>query len=57
MDDVELTQQEYEWSDLPWKKFEKSLFKLQKRIYQASRRGDVTKVKRLQKLLIIVISN
>ena len=52
MDYVELRQQEYEWSDLPWKKFEKVLYKLQKRIYQASLRGDVLNVKRLQKLLI-----
>ena len=51
MDNVEFIQQEYEWSDLPWKKFEKVLYKLQKRIYQASLRGDVKNVKRLQKLL------
>ena len=52
MDYVELVQQEYEWADLPWKKFEKVLYKLQKRIYQASLRGDVVNVRRLQKLLI-----
>jgi RNA-directed DNA polymerase len=52
MDYVELTQQEYEWTDLPWNKFEKVLYKLQKRIYQASCRGDVKNVKRLQKLLM-----
>ena len=52
MDYVELIQQEYEWSELPWKKFEKVLYKLQKRIYQASLRGDVLNVRRLQKLLI-----
>ena len=52
MDYVELIQQEYEWAELPWKKFEKVLYKLQKRIYQASLRGDVVNVKRLQKLLI-----
>lgn len=52
MDYVEIIQQEYEWSDLPWKKFEKVLYKLQKRIYQASKRGDVKNVKRLQKLLM-----
>ena len=52
MDKVEIIQQEYKWSDLPWKKFEKSLYKLQKRIYQASIRGNVTKVRQLQKLLI-----
>ena len=52
MDYVDLKQQEYKWADLPWKKFEKVLYKLQKRIYQASSRGDVKNVKRLQKLLI-----
>ena len=52
MDNVETILQEYEWTDLPWKKFEKSLYKLQKRIYQASSRGEVAKVRRLQKLLI-----
>ena len=52
MDYVEITQQEYEWNELPWKKFEKVLFKLQKRIYQASLRGNVANVKKLQKLLI-----
>jgi RNA-directed DNA polymerase len=52
MDNVEYIQQEYEWSDLPWKKFEKVLYKLQKRIYQASKRGDVKNVRRLQKLLL-----
>ena len=29
----------YKWQDLPWKKFERTVFKLQKRIYQASQRG------------------
>ena len=52
MDYVALIQQEYKWAELPWKKFEKILYKLQKRIYQASSRGDVVKVRRLQKLLI-----
>lgn len=28
----------YKWQDLPWKKFERTVFKLQKRIYQASQR-------------------
>jgi hypothetical protein len=30
-----------EWSTLPWKKIELSVFKLQQRIYRASERGDV----------------
>jgi RNA-directed DNA polymerase len=29
----------YEWNTLPWKKFQKKVFKLQKRIYQAQNRG------------------
>ncbi|MBA2749267.1 MAG: group II intron reverse transcriptase/maturase, partial [Tatlockia sp.] len=42
----------YEWSDINWRKLERSVFKLQKRIFQASNRGDVKLVRRLQKLLI-----
>jgi RNA-directed DNA polymerase len=42
----------YEWKDIPWRKLERKNFKLQKRIYQASRRGDVTKVRKLQRLLM-----
>ena len=42
----------YEWKDLPWRKYERKVFKLQKRIYQAARRGDVKAVHRLQRLLM-----
>ncbi|WP_372364581.1 group II intron reverse transcriptase/maturase [Candidatus Uabimicrobium sp. HlEnr_7] len=42
----------YEWKALPWKKFERIVFKLQKRIYQASRRGNVSAVHKLQRLLM-----
>ena len=52
MNYVEQKQQKYKWSDIPWKKLEKNLYKLQKRIYQASLRGNVSNVRRLQKLLI-----
>lgn len=41
----------YEWNTIPWRKLEKEVFKLQKRIYQASERGDVRRVRKLQKLL------
>src|SRR5437867_11038451 len=41
----------YEWSALPWKTIQRRVFKLQKRIYQASQRGDAKTVHRLQKLL------
>lgn len=42
----------YEWNQLPWRKLEREVFKLQKRIYLASSRGDVKLVRRLQKLLM-----
>ncbi len=42
----------YKWSDIPWRKLERNVYKLQKRIFKASRRGDVKLVRRLQQLLI-----
>ena len=42
----------YEWSTINWKKIQQNVFKLQKRIYQASQRGDVTSMRKLQKLLL-----
>lgn len=42
----------YEWNTLPWRKLERNVFKLQKRIYQASLRGKVKTVRRLQKLMM-----
>jgi RNA-directed DNA polymerase len=44
--------QTVEWKDLNWRKLEKVTFKLQKRIFQASERGDVKAVRQLQKTLI-----
>lgn len=41
----------YEWKDIPWRKLEKMVFKLQKRIFQASQRGEFKTVRRLQRLL------
>ncbi|NEP00514.1 MAG: group II intron reverse transcriptase/maturase [Symploca sp. SIO2E9] len=41
-----------EWAGVNWQKLEKRLFKLQKRIYRASQRGDVRAVRRLQKTLM-----
>lgn len=41
-----------EWNKINWRKAEKLTFKLQKRIYQASERGDVKAVRKLQKTLI-----
>lgn len=40
------------WREVPWKKLEKHIFRLQKRIYRASMRGDVKTVRGLQKLLL-----
>jgi RNA-directed DNA polymerase (EC 2.7.7.49) len=40
--------QTVEWKDLNWRKLEKVTFKLQKRIFQASERGDVKAVRKLQ---------
>ena len=31
---------EYEWKTLPWQQLERAVFKLQKRIFRASQRGD-----------------
>ncbi len=41
-----------EWKTIPWQKLERKVFKLQKRIYQASQRGDVKTTRRLQKMLM-----
>jgi RNA-directed DNA polymerase len=41
----------YEWNTLTWRKLERQVFKLQKRIYQASARGEVKIVRKLQRLL------
>ena len=41
-----------EWNQLNWRKIQKAVFKLQKRIYQASISGDVRKVRKLQKTLL-----
>ena len=40
------------WGDIDWHKAERVVYKLQKRIYKASSRGDVKAVRRLQKLLV-----
>jgi hypothetical protein len=41
-----------EWNDMNWRKLERVVFKLQKRIYRASERGDVKAVRKLQKTLM-----
>ena len=42
----------YDWNKINWRKLEQSVFKLQKRIYQAACREDVKTVHKLQRLLI-----
>jgi RNA-directed DNA polymerase len=42
----------YRWEHLPWETIERQVYKLQKRIYQASRRGETNTVHKLQRLLI-----
>lgn len=41
-----------EWKTIPWRKLERKVFKLQKRIYKASENGDARTVRKLQKTLI-----
>ncbi len=41
-----------EWNGINWRKVELSTFKLQKRIYQASKTDNVRKLRRLQKTLL-----
>lgn len=40
------------WNTLPWKKLEKHVYRIQKRIYRASQRGSLRAVHKLQKLLM-----
>ena len=42
----------YEWGQLPWRKLEVAVFKLQKWIYKASQAGDIRRVHQLQRLLL-----
>jgi RNA-directed DNA polymerase len=40
------------WQTIPWKQFQRNVFRLQQRIYQAARRGDWQRVHNLQRLLL-----
>ncbi len=40
------------WRELPWRKLEKHVYRMQKRIYRASQRGKQRQVEKLQKLLL-----
>ena len=39
------------WQDIDWKRVEKNVFKLQKLIYRASSRGEISKMRKYQRLL------
>jgi RNA-directed DNA polymerase len=41
-----------DWTRIPWRKLERSVYRLQKRIYQASDRGNDKAVHNLQRLLM-----
>ncbi|NEP32827.1 MAG: reverse transcriptase [Moorea sp. SIO3E2] len=41
-----------EWNRVDWRRLERTVFKLQNRIYRASQRGDVRVVRKLQKTLM-----
>jgi RNA-directed DNA polymerase len=41
-----------DWRSIPWKQVEKTVFKLQKRIYRAKMNGNQKLVKQLQRLLV-----
>lgn len=47
-----VSQQRHGWNAIDWQKCQKKVFKLQKRIYQASKGQDSERVHSLQKLLI-----
>jgi RNA-directed DNA polymerase len=40
------------WQDIPWKKIHRHVFRLQKRMYRATQRGDVRTAHKLQTLLV-----
>ena len=42
----------YDWKQIPWTEVFREVFKLQKRIYQASLRSDKKTVRKLQRLLM-----
>ena len=41
----------FKWKDINWKRTLKNVFKLQKLIYRASSRGEISKMRKYQKLL------
>ena len=49
---ADVTRHTEAWQDKPWHHFHRVVFRLQKRIYQASQRGDSRTVHKLQRLLL-----
>jgi len=41
-----------DWRTLPWRDYQRNVYRLQKRIYQATRRGDLKRVHSLQRLVL-----
>jgi RNA-directed DNA polymerase len=41
-----------DWRTLPWRDYQRNVYRLQKRIYQAARQGDRKRVRSLQRLLL-----
>src|SRR5260370_31866952 len=41
-----------EWAALPWRKLEQHLYRLQKRVFKASARGELKTVHKVQKVLL-----
>jgi len=52
MSKTRITKTTAEWRSINWRKLERRVFKLQKRIYRASIRGDVKALRKLQKMLM-----
>ena len=48
---------DFDWLHFDWKLAERKVYKLQKRIYEASKGGDIRKVRKLQKTLLRSWSN
>jgi len=49
---ADVTRHTEDWAALPWKQFQRNVYRLQKRIYQATRRGDFKRAHNLQRLLL-----
>lgn len=57
MSNTDSHQNTVEWGNIDWRKAERQVYKLQKRIYAASRQGDIQRVRKLQRTLMRSWSN